>query len=47
MPEVRQIAPELTDGTTITDASNQFVIVLQRAPGHKPGGYYVHTGYPA
>ncbi|MFB7007169.1 MULTISPECIES: RNase A-like domain-containing protein [unclassified Streptomyces] len=34
------------DGTTVTRTGNQFVIILKRAPGHKPGGYYVYTGYP-
>lgn len=27
-------------------AGNGFVVLLQRAPGHKPGGYYVSTAYP-
>nr|WP_238442248.1 RICIN domain-containing protein [Streptomyces pratensis] len=34
------------DGRTVTRTGNQFVIVLKRAPGHKPGGFYVFTGYP-
>ncbi|MFB7078459.1 RNase A-like domain-containing protein [Streptomyces sp. NPDC056308] len=34
------------DGTTVTRTGNQFVIILKRAPGHKPGRYYVYTGYP-
>lgn len=34
------------DGSTVTRTGNGFVIILQRAPGHKPGGYYVFTGYP-
>lgn len=33
------------DGRTITQASNQYVIILKRAPGHR-FGYYVFTGYP-
>ncbi|OSC70282.1 hypothetical protein B5180_25045 [Streptomyces sp. BF-3] len=27
-------------------AGNGYVVLLQRAPGHKPGGYYVSTAYP-
>jgi hypothetical protein len=33
-------------GKQTTKAGNQFVIILKRAPGHKPGGFYVYTGYP-
>jgi hypothetical protein len=33
-------------GKPTTKAGNQFVILLKRAPGHKPGGFYVYTGYP-
>jgi hypothetical protein len=33
-------------GKPTTKAGNQFVIILKRAPGHKPGGFYVFTGYP-
>ncbi len=29
-----------------SEAGNGFVVLLQRAPGHKPGGYYVSTAYP-
>ncbi|MGW7355706.1 RNase A-like domain-containing protein [Streptomyces sp. NPDC054802] len=27
-------------------AGNGYVVLLHRAPGHKPGGYYVSTAYP-
>ncbi|SBU89418.1 hypothetical protein YW5DRAFT_00580 [Streptomyces sp. Ncost-T6T-1] len=27
-------------------AGNGYVVLLQHAPGHKPGGYYVSTAYP-
>ncbi|MFD0350746.1 RNase A-like domain-containing protein [Kitasatospora aburaviensis] len=30
----------------IGDAGNRYMVVLRKAPGHKPGGYIVLTAYP-
>ncbi|WP_374986111.1 RNase A-like domain-containing protein [Streptomyces fradiae] len=36
----------MTHDGKLSKAGNGYVVLLQRAPGHKPGGYYVSTAYP-
>ncbi|MFF8387338.1 RNase A-like domain-containing protein [Streptomyces kanasensis] len=36
----------MTHDGKFSKAGNGYVVLLQRAPGHKPGGYYVSTAYP-